>query len=267
MIQEYMNQKNKYVIILIFLIILFFAINYPFLDSLLVDFLDEGETFFVKRVIDGDTIVIDEDISVRLLGINSPERGEVYYNEAKEFLENLVLNKTVKLKYGKDKYDKYHRVLAYVFVGNKNVNLELVKDGLANYYFPAGKDTYYNEFKSEWENCIESDKNLCEKSKDECASCIGLKEFDYGSDEIIFHNSCDFNCELTGWKIKDEGRKNFIFPKFILESRNEVKINVGNGINTKSNLFWKDEDYVWTNSGDTLFLSDKEGGLVLWESY
>jgi len=144
-----MNQKNKHIALLIFLISLLFLINYSFLNSLLVNFLDEGEKVFVQRVIDGDTIVTGGGKSVRLLGINSPEKGEVYSKEAKEFLEGLVLNETVKLKYGKDKYDKYHRVLAYVFIGSKNINLELVKEGLANYYFPVGKDVYYKEFKSE----------------------------------------------------------------------------------------------------------------------
>jgi len=32
-------------------------------------------------------------------------------------------------------------------------------------------------------------------------------------------------------------------------------------------LFWKGKDYVWTSTGDTLFLRDDEGKLVLWEMY
>ena len=57
----------------------------------------------VRRVIDGDTIVA-ESRSIRLLGINTPERGEEYYLEAKEFLEDyLYINQKLrfrdKLKY------------------------------------------------------------------------------------------------------------------------------------------------------------------------
>ena len=40
---------------------------------------------------------------------NSPERGEPYYAEAKEFLNERILNKTVRLEFGKDKYDRYNR--------------------------------------------------------------------------------------------------------------------------------------------------------------
>jgi len=270
---------KKNVFVLISLIILLFVINYSFLDSLFIDFFDEGEFVVVERVIDGDTVVVgdtaslrsrhenpSQSISVRLLGVNSPERGEQYYDEAKEFLENAVLNKTTILKFGKEKYDKYDRILAYVFVENENLNLKLVRNGFANFYFPSGRDIYYDDFVEAWEECSE---NLCKKSKDECANCMGLEEFNYENEIVIFHNKCDFDCELTGWKIKDEGRKNFVFPYFVLESGENVKVIVSgeSASNNKGELFWIRKDYVWTNSGDTLFLRDGEGKLVLWESY
>ena len=250
----------------LFLIILLVVINYSSIDKALKKFLLDYEFGIAKRVIDGDTIVINET-SVRLLGINSPEKGEPYYNEARNFLEELVLNKTVKFEFGKEKYDKYQRVLAYVFLDNTNVNLKLVENGLANIYFPSGKDIYYKDFKKAWEDCIEENINLCESSKNKCADCIELKKFDYKKQEVIFYNKCGFDCELTDWKIKDEGRKTFMFPEFILKPNKDVYILIGEGDNTKDILFWEDEEYVWTSSGDTLFLRDDEGKLVLWESY
>ncbi len=270
--------KKKDSIVLVFLILLFFTINYSFFDSLLINFLDETETVVVERVIDGDTIVIENTdslcsqhenlsrgkTSVRLLGINSPERGEFYYGEAKDFVEDLVLGKDTRLEFGKEKYDKYNRVLAYVFVGNKNVNLELVEKGLANFYFPSGKDMCYEDFKEAWEKCSE---NLCEKSKDKCVNCIELKKFEYKKDFVIFYNRCNFDCDLTGWGIKDEGRKNFIFNEFILRGKKEIIIKVGDGEDDETTLFWKGEKYVWTDSGDTLFLRDSKYKLVLWENY
>ena len=262
-----MKQKKKQILLLISLILILFIINYSFIDKALKEFLLDSETAVVERVIDGDTIVIDNKTSVRLLGINSPERGEPYYNEAKEFLEMIVLNKTVELKFGKDKYDMYHRILAYVFLRGENVNLELVDEGLANFYFPSGRDVYYDKFVRVWEKCIKMNENLCERSTDECAECIELKKFDYKNQIVVFYNKCDFNCELSGWKIKDEGRKNFIFPQFVLEKNKQVEIKAEEGTNTKSTLFWTGEEYVWTSSGDTLLLRDDDGKLVLWESY
>ena len=78
------DKKKKQIFLLVALIILLFGINYSFLDSAVINFLNEGENVIVERVIDGDTVIINNE-SVRLLGINSPERGEFYYEEAKNF--------------------------------------------------------------------------------------------------------------------------------------------------------------------------------------
>lgn len=253
----------------IFLILLFvflFAINYPFLDGITKDFLEDENEIFVSRIIDGDTIVGNNG-SIRLLGINTPERGEEYYAEAKEFLEAEIFNRTVQLKFGKEREDLYGRTLAYIFLDGKNVNIKIVENGFANYYFPVGKDVYYAEFQEAWNKCLQSGKNLCEKSKDICSSCIFLKEINPKSDEVIFENRCGFSCNLENWEIKDEGRKKFIFPEFVLEPNKEIKIKTGELENTENILFWKGETYVWTKSGDTLFLRDSEGKLVLWKGY
>jgi len=260
-----MNKKRNSLLLLVLVFILI-AINYSFFDSALINFFDESETFFIERVIDGDTIVSNKT-SIRLLGINCPEKGEKYYSEAKEFLSEKVLNKSIKLEFGKEKYDLYKRMLAYLFIDGKNINLKLVEQGLANFYFPSGKDKYYSEFYSAWENCIKENKNLCEKSSDKCASCIILRDLNVESQKIIFENICNFDCDIDNWGIKDEGRKKFFFENFVLMKNSKVGIVVGNWTNTKEKLFWKNEEYVWTKSGDTLFLRDSSGKLVLWKSY
>ena len=94
-----------------------------------------------------------------------------------------------------------------------------------------------------------------------------MKDFDYNREKIVFENVCSFQCDLSGWEIKDEGRKKFIFEDFVLNGKNSVTINVGEGENNLDNLFWDGENYVWTKTGDSLFLRDKEGFLILWETY
>lgn len=261
-----MTIKRKEIILLIFLILLIFTINYSYIDEKLEDFLLDYEIVVVERVIDGDTFVSGNN-SIRLLGINSPERGEKYYDESKKFLEEMILNENVTLEYVGEKQDKYGRILAYVYFNEKNVNVNLVKQGFANYYFYSGKDIYSDDLTDAWNSCIENNMNLCEKSKDICGECIKLKEFDYKNEKVVLENNCNFSCDLNEWSIKDEGRKTFKFEDFVLESFGKVEIKVGEGSNTKSILFWGDEDYVWTRTGDSLFLRDKEGKLVLWESY
>ncbi len=258
-----MNLKTKIALLILLILLGIFLAFSPNLDKKLEGYLTSSETAFIDRVIDGDTIE-SNGTSIRLLGINTPEKGEEYYNEAKEFLEDLILNKTVRLEYGKEREDRYKRTLAYLYLGNENINLKLIEKGYANFYFPSGKDMYYNEFFSAWEDCNE---NLCEISNNKCRECIKLTKFDYENEIVIFENICNFDCDMAGWDIKDEGRKHFSFSNFILESRKEVRIITGEGENNQENLYWKGETYVWTRTGDTLFLRDDEGKLVLWEWY
>jgi len=208
------------------------------------------ENVIIHKIIDGDTIKINET-SIRLLGINTPEKGEMYYEEAKEFLQNLILNQTVELEYGKERYDKYNRILAYVFFNNKNINIKIVEDGFANYYFPSGKDKYYFEFKEAWKNCIQSNKNLCEKSTNKCAKCINLKGFDYKKELIILKNICSFDCDLNNWELKAQGRK-------------ILKLNFSMGPNNEKIIEFKE---IWNQDTNTLFLRDNEFKLVLWKDY
>ncbi len=231
-----MNKKRQ-IIFLVFLIVLLFAVNYSFIDKAVEGFLLDSVK--VRRVIDGDTIVVGND-SVRLLGINSPERGEDYYEEAKKFLEELVLNESVRLEFIGDKYDKYGRLLAYVYFDGKNINVKLVEEGFANYYFYSGKDKYSNDLLDAWDTCIKKNVNLCKKSEDVCASCISIN-----LKSII--NNCNFDCDISNWQIKGEGRKEFIFSEQNLKPNEEAGFELD-----------------LTDSGGSLFLRDGEGGLVLW---
>ena len=263
-----MKQKTKYIWLLILLSAAMVVMNYNFVDNYLNETLveEEKEIVFVDRVIDGDTIVVGNQ-SIRLLGINTPERGEFFYDEAKDFLTELVVNQSVVLEKGREDRDKYQRLLRYVFLNDKNVNSELVEQGYANYYFPTGFDQYSYKLINAWKNCVNEKVNLCSRSENVCANCVKLSKFDYKNEEVVLKNECNFGCELTDWQLKEEGRKKFIFPEFVLEKNSEVLIETGESVDTKNKLFWEDGENVWTKTGDTLFLRDDEGKLVLWKRY
>ena len=244
--------KSEKIIILI-CILFIFILGYSYVDSFLINTFENSEKGIVERVIDGDTIVVN-GTSIRLLGINSPEKGEKYSLESKEFLEEKVLGKEITIHFGKQKYDRYKRKLGYVFLGSKNINLESVKEGYSNIYFPSGKDNYYKIFSDAWNKCLTENINLCEKSIEKC---IVLKEWDIKNQITILKNTCSEKIDLTGWSIKDEGRKKYYFPETILYGYNEIKI-------TEKDF---EKDYVWTSSGDSIFIRDLKGKLVLTESY
>lgn len=86
---------------------------------------------FAKRVIDGDTIELEDGTRVRYIGMDTPETDQCFWEEATEENKKLVEGKKVKLETDVQKLDKYGRLLAYVFVGETFVNEELIRRGVA----------------------------------------------------------------------------------------------------------------------------------------
>jgi micrococcal nuclease len=107
--------------------------------------LEDGAKKLVTKVIDGDTFLIEGGYSVRILGIDADERGYPCYQAAKERLEELILNKEVRLEKEKEDFDQYCRYLRYVFADDKNVALELVREGLAVARFSPENIKYREE--------------------------------------------------------------------------------------------------------------------------
>lgn len=107
---------------------------------------------YVKRVVDGDTILLETGERVRLIGIDTPElhdsdkllrdseRSGQSHSVIRElgersytFTRNLVDGKRVSLEFDVERYDKYKRLLAYVFLKDGTfVNAEIVKQGYAS---------------------------------------------------------------------------------------------------------------------------------------
>jgi endonuclease YncB( thermonuclease family) len=98
--------------------------------------------FSVAHVYDGDTINASEngkEITIRLVGIDAPEishkehlPGQPFCMKSKEYLSSLVLNKVVNIKfYGKDKTGKS---LGEIFAEKVNINIEMIRAGLAEVY-------------------------------------------------------------------------------------------------------------------------------------
>jgi micrococcal nuclease len=88
-------------------------------------------SYKVTEVIDGDTIILATGEHIRLLGIDTPEKGECYYKEAKEFLSQLLTNKLIKLEKDKTNKDSYGRLLRYIYLDGTDINILLVRQGYA----------------------------------------------------------------------------------------------------------------------------------------
>ena len=104
----------------------------------------------ITSITDGDTIKLSDGTSVRLLQIDSPElRGnECYATEAQKALAKLI-NRSGKISLttdpNLDEVDRYGRLLRYLFIGKRNINLEMVRIGAAAPYFYRSERGLYSE--------------------------------------------------------------------------------------------------------------------------
>ena len=93
------------------------------------------EQHLVRHVLDGDTIELANGDRVRLIGVDTPEfnrgRPEPFAEEATRFTAAMVQGKVVRLKFDRERLDKYRRVLAFVYVDDRFLNEELILAGLA----------------------------------------------------------------------------------------------------------------------------------------
>lgn len=85
----------------------------------------------VIKVLDGDTVELETGERLRYLGIDAPEIDKKLGRQAKEFNSNLVLGRKVRIEFESVLYDKYDRLLGYVWIDDTLVNERLVKEGLA----------------------------------------------------------------------------------------------------------------------------------------
>lgn len=101
------------------------------------------ESAVCTKVVDGDTIYLDNGKKVRFVGVNTPERGVEGYITSKNFVQKLCLNKEVGLDIDDSKHnDKYGRTLAVVIVDGKNLNEMLLKEGLAEIMYMPPSEFY-----------------------------------------------------------------------------------------------------------------------------
>ena len=86
----------------------------------------------VSKVIDGDTIIVQGEETVRLRGLDTPEISESFYCQAKAFMREAVQGKEVRLLVCKQEpRDRYGRLLATVDIPDRDIAVELLRKGLA----------------------------------------------------------------------------------------------------------------------------------------
>jgi len=93
-----------------------------------------GDDTTVSSITDGDTFRIVSGDAVRLIGVDTPERGTCFAAEATAHLTSLIPPGTrIRLSYDVERLDRFQRTLAYVYrlTDGLFVNLAIARDGFA----------------------------------------------------------------------------------------------------------------------------------------
>jgi endonuclease YncB( thermonuclease family) len=157
-----MRRQLRLLATLIALLLTFLFASHPFVNYKAVR---------VKYVIDGDTIILANNQKVRYIGVDTPETmrkietgfvhdPKLFGEEAKEFNRRMVEGKVVRLEFDIVKKDNYGRLLAYCFAGDKFVNVELLRNGLAMLYTYVPNIKYVDILVKAQEEARESGINL-----------------------------------------------------------------------------------------------------------
>lgn len=241
----------------------------------------------VVAITDGDTIDVTlpdgNRETVRLIGINSPERGECWAPEATRVLEALIsVGDEIGMTVDQSERDQFGRLLRYLWVGSMSVNEELVRRGaaLSRRYPP---DTALSDrFDAAQEEAEAASRGMwapdaCGEAAEGDLSIVELRYDAEGDDSqnlndewLRIRNDGNEAVDLTGWGIKDESASNrFTFPSgFTLSPGARVTIYSGCGDDTDIALYWcSSGSAIWNNDGDTAFLTDPSGNTHTSQSY
>ena len=235
-------------------------------------------------MLDGDTIILSTGERVRLIGLNAPEVGQECSTEATSKLTGFVFGKEITLEKDVSDKDQYGRLLRYVYVDGIFVNLEIVRLGLAHKYEYGSNTKYSFQFELAENEAKQNQGCLWETSQedyiqDQCIYIVnfhfnaaGHDNYNLNGEYVSFGNKCSYSIDMTGWTIKDEtARRVYTIPVFIFQPSSTFTLYTGTGTNTNKALYWgktpRDYAAIWNNDGDTLFLRDSNGNMVLTQSY
>ncbi len=246
------------------------------------------ETWTVVRVLDGDTLdvrVVDDHIErVRLVGIDAPELGECWSEEATTAL-TVLASGALRLQPDVTDRDRYGRLLRYASDGSgHDLGAALVEHGhaIARSFPPdVARDL---DYRSRQELARSEGRGLW--APDACgggasglppdAIAITIQPDPPGDDTLTpneewvsFRNVSAAPIDLTAHMVRDESASHrYRFGDTRLGPGEAVTLRTGCGVDTVTDRHWcVTGSAVWNNTGDTVYLLDPWGTVIRWLAY
>ncbi len=214
----------------------------------------ERESVTIGRVIDGDTLVTTDGRTLRLLNINTPEKGAPGFTYAREQLSNLS-NQSVEIE-GVG-LDKYRRWLVRLYTPSYR-NLQLVADGAASKFLVEEEER--EQFANAEEIAITTERGMWKYSPH--YGCFE-SHIEPHREYLVLTNHCS-SILILNWTLKDESRKTYRFGATLLGN---VTLHTSTGQDNATDLFWNSKTSIWNNDRDSLYLFDDKGKIVHYATY
>jgi micrococcal nuclease len=216
-----------------------------------------------------------EEEEVRLIGIDTPETGEEYADEASAALEKLVGGATVYLETDVETRDQYGRLLAYVWFGDqakKMANVELLKQGLATIYTVPPNVKWMDRMREVQDEAQAAKRGLWGEPSESPLQIVKV-EYDAPGDDSLNLNeeyvtfdvlvSGIVSGTLLGYSVEDETGHRYSFPDRIFKKGDVFKLHSGQGQDTQTDLYWGASGAaIWNNDGDMVKVLDPEDKIV-----
>lgn len=138
------KKRNKTLRISLLILLVIFLITVRLVENIGED-RSPDDRFIVTKVVDGDTVELKGGDILRLLSIDTPEKGEPLYDRATSFLKRLSLGKVAKIEYAQTRRDRYGRLLGYLYIDSIFVNKAIIDSGLGYLYLFKDNDAKRSE--------------------------------------------------------------------------------------------------------------------------
>ena len=226
----------------------------------------------VVKILDGDTFDLGNGERVRIIGINTPEKGRPFSDEATDALSEIIMGREVTLVNDSknDDVDTSGRLLRHVYVDETLVNYEMIRTGMA-FWYPYSSGTDMDESYQEAQEAAENDHaGLWTESQYNIT--IDYIEYDPEGSEVdgeylIITNHDNYNINMEGWYLQDEAARTAYEFNYTLEINTSVRIYTGSGEDNQTTLFWGWYQGIWNNGGDMAILQDENGLMVDYYRY
>lgn len=161
----------------------------------------------VLEVLDGDTLLLEREVRLRLREIDAPEVALCGGVEAKKVLTDLVKGKRITL--AEQIIDNWGRPMALVYLGNTLVNLEMITSGWARHH--SDKTTQQQVMQEAYEQIQEEKKGIFS------SLCHQLENPD--------NQKCNIKANID----KNSDRRNYYFPGCPQYKTTIVELDTGEG--------------------------------------